>query len=95
MGAPEINNSKLDEEKIIEKYVTPAFIEKEYAKIVNEEGIWKSKFIPKLFERVYRELIIEEMYNIVKEFKNPKINFKTLHSLIIREIKSVKKELFS
>jgi len=95
MGAPEINNTTLVEEKIIEQYCTSAFIEKEYAKIVNENDGWKSRFIPKLFERVYRELIIEESYNIVKEYKNPRINYQTLYNLIIREIKKIKKDLFS
>lgn len=103
MGAPEINNTSLDEDKIVEKYVTSDFIQKEKAKIVNSqkgyeietagqpvwvEPHWKSSMIPELLGRVYYELLREEAYNFVKEFKDPKINFKYLKQCVIRRVKS-------
>lgn len=95
MGPPEINGKTLIEEKIIDDFCTSAFIEKEYAKIVNEMNGWQSKYIQMLFGRVYSELVKEETWNIVKKYKNPKIDFKTLNTLLINKVKEVKKELFA
>jgi hypothetical protein len=80
MGAPIVNGEVMVEEKIVEKYVTTSVIEKEYQKIVVAEGGWKSQYIPRLLSLVYHELITEDMWNITKEFKNPRINFKTLNN---------------
>lgn len=95
MGCPEFSAEQMIEEKIVDKYCTEAFIEKEYSKIVNEQQGWQSKYIPMLLGRVFSELIKEESWNIVKEFKYPKINFKTLNALVIQKIKQVKREIFS
>ena len=101
MGAPEINNTLLDEDRIVEKYCTSSFIQKEKAKIelaswnsMDSENqklgppYWSSRMIPELLGRAYYELIKEEAYNFVKEFKDPKINFKYLKQLVIRKVKS-------
>lgn len=94
MGAPVIKSTKMIEERIVEDFCTEAFIEKEYAKIVNDNNGWTSKYIPQLLGRVFSELIKEEMWNIVKTYKNPTINFKTLNTLVINKIKTVKKDMF-
>ena len=44
--------------------------------------------------QVFKELIKEEIYNIVKEFKNPVIDFKKLRQYATNKIKQTKKELF-
>lgn len=93
MGAPEMERH-LVEEDIVDKYVTSAFIDKEHAKIVEQSGEWTSKMIPQLLNRVYHELICEESWNFVKQFKNPTINYKTLNVLTIQKIKTVKPEIF-
>jgi len=95
MGASIINSTELTEEKIINKFCTETFIEKEYLKIVNEKEGWKSQYIQMLLGRVYSEFIKEESWNFVKEFKNPKVNFKTLNSLLIKKVKETKKDLFN
>jgi len=95
MGASIINSTELIEEKIVNKFCTEAFIEKEYSKIVNEKESWKSQYIPMLLGRVYSEFIKEETWNFIKEFKNPKVNFKILNALIIKKIKETKKDLFN
>lgn len=82
------------EQQIVDKFVTEAFIEKEYAKLLNNEGQWSTKLIPQLFNRIFYELINEEMWNILKHFKNPTINFKTLNSIMTKKIKEVKADLF-
>lgn len=94
MGCPEIKNEYIIEEKIIREFCTKAFIEKEYAKIVNEKEGWSSKYIPELFGRVWYEFIIEESWNIIKKYKNPTINYKLLHNLMIGKIKDIKQDIF-
>ena len=94
MGAPVYEN-KMIEQKIVDDYVTTAFVEKEYAKIVNDNNGWNSKYIPQLLGIVYHELITEEMWNIIKKNKNPKIDFKTLQILTTNKVKSVKSDIFN
>lgn len=91
MGSPKIERQLLEQE-IVEKYVTKALIEKIYAKI-SING-WNSKCIPQLLNTVFHDLVNEEIWNIIKKNKYPKINFKTLNTLTILKIKDVKKELF-
>ena len=80
---------------IVEKYLTNAFIEKEYSKIVHENPeIQRKQLIPKLFEFIWNEFLTEEIVNIIYDFKMPSIDFKILHYLMIIKIKEVKKELF-
>lgn len=93
MGAPTVEN-KMVEQEVVDEFVTGAFVEKEYSKIVNVKGEWNSKMIPQLLNTIYHELICEEMWNIVKKFRNPKLDFKTLNSLTINKIKNVKPEIF-
>jgi hypothetical protein len=93
MGAP-VQTVALVEQEIVDKYVTAAFVEKEYAKIVNDNAGWQSRYIPQLLSRVYHELICEEMWNILKEFRNPKIDFKALNNLSIAKVKTVKPDIF-
>lgn len=84
----------LIEDKICEKYVTKHLIDKVYSKIVNEMNGWSSKYIQRLLQNVFYDLIREESWNIIKEFKNPTINYKTLNHLTILKIKELKSELF-
>lgn len=94
MGSPVIEAKEIVEQQIVDDYCTEAFIEKEYAKIVNDNEGWKSKMIPMLLGRVYSELVKEEIWNILKQYKNPKIDFKTLHALVVRKIKKTKPIIF-
>lgn len=93
MGAP-LKENRLVEEDIVDKFVTSALVEKEFAKIINETGGWSSKMIPRLLSQVFHELVCEEMWNILKAFKNPTVNFKVLNNFCIAKIKQVKPEIF-
>ena len=93
MGAPVIG-CEIVEEKIAAKYVTQALVDKVHAKIVNEMDGWSSKYIPRLIHTVYYDLVTEETWNFVKEFKNPKVDFKVLSHYVTAKIKELKKELF-
>lgn len=94
MGAP-IYENKMIEESIVSDFVTSAFVEKEYAKVITEQNGWSSKYIPMLLGKVFYELINEEMWNIVKKYRNPSINFKTLNAMTINKVKTVIPEIFS
>ena len=86
MGTPE-KVTKLVEEEIAQEFVTTALVEKEKSKIENECGGWSSKYIARLLSVVYYSIINEDMWHIVKKYKNPKIDFKLLNNFIIKEIK--------
>ena len=79
---------------IVEKLCTPEYIEKEFAKIANETGGFSSKMIPRLLGSVWHIFITEEAWNMVKKYKNPKIDFSLLNRLVIDKVKEVKKEFF-
>lgn len=91
-GHPVVQAKDMVEIMAVNKFVTQAFIDKEYSKLAIDG--WSSKKIPQLLSTVYYTLINEEMWNILKEFKQPTINFKTLNCLVINKIKELKKELF-
>lgn len=94
MGAPEVNIRLQVEQRIIDDFCTDAFIEKEYSKLVLEQDGWSSKYIQMLFGKVFYELVTEEIWNIVKKYKNPKIDFKVLKSMVIQKVKLTKADLF-
>ena len=93
MGAP-IIGSEIVEQKIVDKYVTSALVDKVHAKIALEQDGWHSKCIPQLFGTVFYDLVREDTWNFVKEFKNPRIDFKALHIYAIAKVKQLKPELF-
>ena len=78
------------EQDITDKFVTTALIEKEYAKIINENnGIFENKLIPKVLNTVYYCLITEELWDILKKYKNPKINFKVLKNKVFDKARPI------
>lgn len=94
MGAPEVNGKVMAEERIVEKYVTEALIKKVYFKIINNEGHWRSQYIPRLLSSVYHDVITEELWDALKKLKITEINFKTLQHLTNQKIKQVLPEVF-
>lgn len=90
----EIKERTQVEQAIVDKYITLALCEKEYAKIEVSEGEWTSKLIPRLLNTIYFCLISEESWNFVKEFKNPTIDFKRLSYLCNERVKLLMTNLF-
>jgi len=82
------------ESHIIDDFCTTALIEKTYAKILLECDGWSSKYIPRLLNTVYHDLVVEESWNFVKKYKNPMVNFKRLQGMVINKVKETKSELF-
>ena len=80
---------QMTEIEIVEKYVTSALCEKVKAKVIDECGDWSSKYIPRVLNMVYYDLVNEDCWNFVKEFKQPTINFKTLMSVCYSRTKKI------
>ncbi|MCK5020647.1 MAG: hypothetical protein KAS32_26745 [Candidatus Peribacteraceae bacterium] len=93
-GAPKIEYKESVEHEIVDKYVTQALCEKTYQKISVECDGWESKFIPRLLNTVFYDLIREDSWSFIKEFKNPTLNFKTLNFLTKSQVKKHLPELF-
>jgi hypothetical protein len=93
MGGSVIN-IKMIEEEIAEEFITDHMVEKVIAKIRNEKGAFLSSNIPQLLGMVYHDLVSEELWQAIKQHKNPKIDFKTLNHCAINRIKTIKPELF-
>jgi len=93
MGAPDINMALLVEDRIVKSVVTEALVDKTVAKIRADKG-WSSKNIPELFERIFYDLVKEELWDRWKENKFGTINGKTLKALTIQKIKQLRPELF-
>lgn len=84
------------EQAIVDYFVTPELTEKEYSKIVNDNGgFFSGKDIPKFLGVMWYTLITEEIFNILRKFKNPKIDFGLLRKLTIAKIKDIKSEVFA
>lgn len=80
------------ETKIVDEFVTTSFVEKTHAKLAIDG--WSSKMIPQLLGRVFHDLVTEEIWQICRKYKMPKIDFKRLNKLTVQQIKTIKPELF-
>lgn len=93
MGAS-VKEFKMVEQDIVDTKIDKHLIDKTYAKIVNENNGWNSKYIPRLLNTVFHDLVNEELWSELKRLKNPTVNFQTLHHLTVLKIKQVRQELF-
>ena len=95
MGAPLLAEKPILEIAIAESFVTAALVEKEYSKILLDNGDeWSSKLIPRLLETVFYSVVKEDAWEIVKAHKLPTIDFKRLKNFVFARVKAVKPELF-
>lgn len=93
MGAPEIGYTIVEEE-IANQFLSEALIEKEFSKIVHEQGEWHSKYTPRLLQTCYHCVVTEELWDAIKKFHNPTVNFKALRNFCVARVKQVKPDLF-
>lgn len=88
-------NKSLKEASLIEyeisKLLTDEHILKEKTKIEERYGGWSSKNIFELLNRVFLEFWRDNWEIILKKFKNPTINFKTLKQITDNRVKDVLK----
>lgn len=108
-GIPELNGKKQVEGEIAGLLVTKAFVDKTRAKInlayadghnaVTGTGlpcvtIPRSQMIPRLLETIYHDLVVEEIWDIVKKYKNPTIDFRRLRAHVVNRTKKHAEDLF-
>jgi hypothetical protein len=93
MGAPESIKKDLVEEEIAEAYVTTALCEKVLAKIENDGG-FTSRRIPELLNTVYYDIVKEDSWEYVKQFKDPTINYKTFKHFVFGKVKDRLPKIF-
>lgn len=93
MGAPDINGGLMNEERLLKEVPLQTIVEKTFHKMLETDG-WSSRRIPELFERVFYDIIKEELWTAWKKSAFFSINGKTLKALVIQQIKQFKPELF-
>lgn len=76
------NNDISFEQIITNKYLTTTVLEKEFLKLKEMTGSWNSKLTPNYLNIIYNTFIHEELWDILKDYKNPTINFKLLQKSI-------------
>lgn len=81
------------EYKIVTQFLTVSIVNKIIADMTINTG-WTSRMIPQLLGRVWHDFVTEEIWGILKEHKNPTINFKRLNRYVVTQIKKLKSELF-
>ena len=80
------------ETQIVDKFLTPEFIQKEFDKIAADG--WSNKLIGKFLSVTWYTFINEETFNFTRKFHNPKVDFGLLNRLVVEKIKAVKADLF-
>lgn len=93
MGAAEIGGLCV-EEIIANDCVTKHLVDKTQAKIETQNDGWNSKMIPQLLGMVWHDLITEEIWDILKKHKNPRIDFRALNRFTIAKVKELRRDLF-
>ena len=92
MGHPKEQGLPI-EYRIALEFITEGRLEKIKSKMI-EETPWTSKRIPEYLGKVWFEIVQDEMWNILKKYKNPRIDFRALHNFVILTIKEIDKETF-
>lgn len=59
------------ESKLVEQYLNPDFIEKEYYKFVDEKGTWDDRMIPDVIQQVIAEWWKDYSYEVIAMSKKP------------------------
>lgn len=81
------------ERDITDRYVTPDLVSKECAKIVEITGT-DQNIQGRLLSTVYHCLVTEFMWDAVKRYGNPTVNFKTLRRECDIAVKEARPEIF-
>jgi uncharacterized protein YqeY len=85
----------LRETEMVEMFYTKDIAEKILANILSEQGgEWDSKLLGRLIQTCWYDFVNECMWDIVKKFKNPIIDFKLLKKYVDERTKEHLPELF-
>jgi hypothetical protein len=74
------------EQIFVNEFVTESYILKEQNKIINECGSFENKYIPRLLNTVYYEVLRDHLVDFVNR-SNATINFKTLRSKVFEVVR--------
>ena len=80
------------ESLIVDKFLSPEFVVKEYSKLAVDG--WNSKLIPRLLGTIWHAFITEEIFNVIRKFHNPTIDFATLNKLVVARTKELLPDVF-
>lgn len=94
MGHPITQGQKHIEEEIVSEYVNSSLVDKVHANIQQDSGGWSSKYIARLLQTVYYDLVREHSWDYVKQHKNPKLDYKTLMRFCNQRTKQLRPDLF-
>lgn len=94
MGPPIKTGELTVELRIANEFVTKAMVDKVRANIEAEKGDWSSRYIPRLLNTVFYDLVREETWDFIKKHKNPVIDFKKLTKLVSARVKELIPEVF-
>jgi len=77
------------ENAVVHEFLTEHLLDKEIAKVKLERGFTTldPKLIGETLGRVWHALITEEIWDILKKFKNPMLDFRVLRSLVNQKVK--------
>jgi len=92
-GLSILTGKKQIESEIAELFVTKFFVDKIRAKIELETKNRKI-VIPRLLQTCFHDIVKEEIWDIVKKYRNPTINFGMLQKHVIYKVKQYSKDLF-
>lgn len=95
------------EAQIVAKFVDQHFVDKTKAKCIasfkrpdeidgqNTENFYvRHKLIPMLLGLAYHDLVVDEAWNIAKQWRNPTVNFALLNRLTTQRVKELAADLF-
>ena len=75
------------EARMVNKYMTEEFCLKTLEKVREKNNGFSSKNIAELLGTIYHDFVVEETWNIVKENKKPKIDFRLLNHFVVSKAK--------
>lgn len=73
--------------RIANEYCTDAQISKSYHKALDKVGEFNDSVIIQTYHRVYHDIVVEDMWEILVKYKDPVVNFVQLKKLIEKKVR--------
>lgn len=73
--------------RIVNEYCTDAQISKSYYKALDKVGVFNDSVIIQTYNRVYHDIVVEDMWEILVKYKDPVVNFVQLKKLIEKKVR--------
>lgn len=83
------------EKEIAEKYLDSDIVEKIYYRLLSEnDNVWNNKLIGRFLGNVWHDFVTEQIWDILKKFHKPVIDFNLLEKQVTLRTKEIKPECF-